>query len=191
MKKTNLTILTVAVFAAATLSSNVIAQEIKPNAIPQKQNKQNQQMQTQTVPQFQAIGQQQAFQTQQGQQQMFVDPGFSRPTPKLGFQGQIIVGFGMKVVSVNWGSAAQAAGLETGDIITKINGRMIRSQWDYEQALLDASRFYNGRVNMMVRNVRFDWGHHVPEYVMASTVLDGFGAPVGPIGPQVAVARSN
>lgn len=124
-------------------------------------------------------------QPQQGQQRTYVNPGYQQPTPKLGFNGQIVYGFGMKVVSVNWGSAAQRAGLESGDVIVKINGRQIKSQWDYDQALQNAANYNYGQVNMKVRNVRYDWGHHVPMFAHVSTVLDGFqGGPVGPIGPR-------
>jgi S1-C subfamily serine protease len=127
----------------------------------------------------------QMFHHQRGQQQQFVvEPGYNQPTPKLGFQGQILGGYGMKVVSVNWGTAAQRIGLESGDVITQIHGRQIRSQWDYDQALRDAAMYQSGRVSLLVRNVRFDWGWNVPEYVSSSTVLDGFGYPQGPVGPR-------
>ena len=117
-------------------------------------------------------------------QQFIVPPGYHQPTPKLGFQGQILGGYGMKVVSVNWGTPAQKVGLESGDVITQINGRQIRSQWDYDQALRNAAKYHSGRVNLLVRNVRFDWGWKVPEYVSSTTFLQGFGYPAGPIGPQ-------
>lgn len=130
------------------------------------------------------------------QQQTYVQPGFGgqqqayvQPTPKLGFTGQMVYGYGMKVLSVNWGSAAQRAGLEAGDVITRINGRNIRSQWDYDQALISAANYNYGQVNMKVRNVRYDWGHNVPRYAFVTTTLNGFSpvvpaSPVGPIGPR-------
>lgn len=121
----------------------------------------------------------------QGEQRTYVNPGFQQPTPKLGFNGQMIYGYGMKIVSLNWGSAAQRAGLEPGDVIVKINGRKIKSQWDYNQALQSAANYQYGRVNMKVRNVRYGWGQQVPMYAYVNTVLDGFqGGPVGPVGPQ-------
>ena len=130
-------------------------------------------------------GQPKTMVNQQGQhQRVLVDPGFQQPAPKLGFNGQMIYNYGMKVVSVNWGSAAQRAGLESGDIIVKINGQPIRSQWDYNQALRNAANYNFGRVHMKVRNVRYDWGYNVPMYAFVQTTLDGFGSPVGPIGPQ-------
>ena len=132
-----------------------------------------------------AVQQAQPQVNQQGQQRTYVNPGYQQPTPKLGFNGQMIYGYGMKVVSVNWGSAAQRAGLESGDVILKINGRQIRSQWDYDQALQNSANFNYGRVNMKVRNVRYDWGHQVPMFAYVNTVLDGFqGGPVGPVGPR-------
>ncbi len=134
--------------------------------------------------------QQRTVQPGGGQNQLLVQPGFRQPAPRLGFNGQMIHGYGMKVASVNWGSAAQRAGLESGDVIMKVNGRAIRSQWDYDQALRDAANFNYGQVNMKVRNVRYDWGHNVPMFAYVSTVLDGFASPivpaspVGPMGPR-------
>lgn len=119
-------------------------------------------------------------------QRVLVDPGYQQPTPKLGFNGQMIHGYGMKVINVNWGSAAKRAGLEPGDIIVKINGQWIRSQWDYNQALQNAANYNWGKVSMKVQNVRHKWGYNVPKYAFVKTVLDGYGGgPGGPIGPQV------
>lgn len=133
----------------------------------------------------------QKVQQQRGQQRVYVDPGFSQPTPKLGFQGQMLNGYGMKVVSVNWGSAAKRAGLEAGDVVTRINGRQIRSQWDYDQALRSAANNNYGRLQMKVRNIRFDWGYNVPKYAQVHATLDGYGGGVYPQSRPVVQAYSS
>ena len=170
-KKAITTALVAAMFATVGFSNNATAQQKR--AVIQGQPKAKIQQRGRT-------------------QRLVVDPGFNQPKPKLGFDGQLIYNYGMKVISVNWGSAAKRAGLERGDVITKINGRMIRSQWDYDQALSDAARFQNGRVTLKVRNVRYDWGHNVPKYAVVHAVLDGYWSgpgPVGPVGPRVAAQK--
>lgn len=74
--------------------------------------------------------------------------------PKLGFTGQIVYGLGMRVLSVNFGSPAQRAGLEHGDIIMSANGMQIQSQGDLSRALSNAVQFSNGTVNLYVKNIR-------------------------------------
>ena len=76
------------------------------------------------------------------------------PTPKLGFTGQIVYGLGMKVLTVNYGSPAQRAGLEYGDIIMTANGIRITCQADLSRALRQAAAYSNGAVNLYVKNVR-------------------------------------
>ncbi len=177
MKTTILTTTAIAIFSLAALANSAFAQG-KNTKTDQPQNQHGKSKHIQFF-------QHQGGQHQGGQHQQFiVEPGYNQPTPKLGFQGQILGGYGMKVVSVNWGTPAQRIGLESGDVITQINGRQIRSQWDYDQALRDAAMYYSGRVNLQVRNVRYDWGWNVPEYVSSTTFLEGFGYPAGPIGPQ-------
>lgn len=72
------------------------------------------------------------------------------PTFKLQFYGHVEPSRGMVVDSLVYGGLAQRLGLEGGDVIERINGRRIRSQFDYTQAL-GASGGY-GR--MLVRDVR-------------------------------------
>ena len=129
---------------------------------------------------------------QKVQKRVYLDPSLQQPRPRLGFQGQLLNGYGMKIVSVNWGSAAQRAGLEAGDVITKINGRFIRSQWDYDQALQNAARHNFGQLKMKVRNVRYTWGQNVPEYAQVRATLDGYGGGVYPQnGPPIQAYARN
>ena len=56
----------------------------------------------------------------------------------------------MVVDSIPWGTPASRTGLEPGDVIVRVNGRWIRSDHDYFQALR-----YSGAVcNLLVRDVR-------------------------------------
>lgn len=96
--------------------------------------------------------------------------------PRLGFMGQMIHGYGMRILHTNYGSPAAQAGLESGDIIMSINNHRVLSQWDYNQALRNAAMYNNGFVTMKVRNVRFDYGQSYQQFVFVSTrVIGGFG----------------
>ena len=79
-------------------------------------------------------------------------------TPRLGFMGQMIYGYGMRVLSTSYGTPAQMIGLERGDTIFWINGRRILCQFDYDTAMREAAMYRGGLVNLTVRNVRFDMG---------------------------------
>ena len=103
------------------------------------------------------------------------------PAPKLGFTGQIVYGLGMRVLTVNYGSPAQRAGLEYGDIIMSANGMPIRHQGDLSRALINAVQFNNGAVSLYVKNIRGTaWQGN--EYVNVTAHL--FGQPI-PTAQQV------
>jgi hypothetical protein len=84
--------------------------------------------------------------------------------PKLGFSGQIIAGQGMRIAWVAPGGLVARAGLESGDVIVRMNGRLILCQTDYELALRSAVA-NGGHLDLVVRNIRsgFDWS--APQYV--------------------------
>ena len=94
----------------------------------------------------------------QAQARVQVDPGAvispPPPAPKLGFTGQMVYGLGMRVLTVNYGSPAQRAGLEHGDIIMSANGISIRNRGDLSQALRNAVQYNHGVVNLYVKNIR-------------------------------------
>lgn len=69
---------------------------------------------------------------------------------RLGLYGHMQYGHGMVVDSVPWGTPASRTGLEPGDVIVRINGRWIRSDHDYFQAL----RYCGGVCNLLVQDVR-------------------------------------
>ena len=101
------------------------------------------------------------------------------PAPKLGVTGQIVYGLGMRVLSVRYGSPAQRAGLEYGDIIVSANGMQIRHQGDLSRALRKAARFHNGSVNLLVKNIRGNY-YYGNEYVTVNAQL--FGPPIVTVG---------
>ncbi len=85
--------------------------------------------------------------------------GTSTSTPLLGFQGHMVGGSwqrqgGMMVDYTNWNSVARRAGLESGDIITRINGQPITSTYAYQEALRQANDFNGGFVRLVVDNSR-------------------------------------
>ena len=112
-------------------------------------------------------------------------PGYGG-VPRLGFMGQIISGYGMRVMRTNYGSPADRAGLEGGDIIISINGRRIRNQYDYNDALRQAALYNAGYVSMSVRNIRYDTGLSSREFVRVSTRLSEYAVPARGVEPAVA-----
>ncbi len=99
------------------------------------------------------------------------------PTPRLGFNGQISYGHGMRVNYVQYGTPAHWIGLERGDVIVRINGRRINSRYDYDRALEDAAYYRGGRVVLVVDDVRahgpFSSGPHFKTVV--GQLTGGFG----------------
>ena len=78
-------------------------------------------------------------------------------------------------------------------MVFSINGRRILSQFDYDQALIDAAMYRGGLVSLTVRNIRFDYGQSFQEFVNVSTVLPGYGgvypvagAQAGPVAARLA-----
>jgi S1-C subfamily serine protease len=96
------------------------------------------------------------------------------PAPKLGFMGQMVYGLGMKVLNVNYGSPAQRAGLEYGDVIISANGINIRNHQDLSRVLSEAAQYRNGSVSLFVKNVRGN-AYQGNEYVTVHAQL--FGQP--------------
>lgn len=109
-----------------------------------------------------------------------VDPGI--PTPRLGFHGRIVAN-GLRVDRVDYDSLAFEIGLERGDVITKVNGRRITSMSGYRRALLEAVEYRDGRVNLVVENVRWHTGESSQRYVNRTVYLpvpaSGFGGGFG------------
>ena len=100
--------------------------------------------------------------------------------PRLGFDGRISNGR-LKVESVTFGSLADEAGLESGDVIAEVNGRTIRSMGDYQQALLDAQDS-NGRVRLLIDNVRWHYGESSQRWVTRTVYLRSSGGNGGDSG---------
>ena len=111
-------------------------------------------------------------------------PGYG--VPRLGFMGQMISGYGMRVLQTNYGSPADRAGLERGDIILSINGRRLRNRFDYDDALQQAALYNSGFVSMSVRNIRFDSGLSSREFVRVSTRLMDYAVPAMGDAPVIA-----
>ncbi len=83
-----------------------------------------------------------AAHAQQGPTQRWVPQGghhhhYVRPPVLLGFSGQG-VGYGVEVMRVNYGSAADRLGLERGDVVVGVNGRPVRSMSEYKRSLARA-----------------------------------------------------
>ncbi len=169
--KTTRIIATVAFAAIAILTTNADAQSVGTDV-------QAQVVQPQVIPgPGQVIGG--PIETRVIEQPVIAPP----PAPKLGFTGQMIYGLGMKVLSVNYGSPAQRAGLEHGDIIMSANGVLVNSHADLSRALSNAVQYTNGSVSLYVKNIRGTaWQGN--EYVTVTAQL--FGQPM----PSAAVVSN-
>lgn len=168
MKQT-VTALTIALVCSA---SSLMAQPAQQNGIQQNGVQQN--------------GIQQGAQGGAPQVRM-AQPVIGTPTPgqpRLGFMGQMVYGYGMRIVAVNYGSPASRLGMERGDVIFSINGRRILSQYDYDGALQEAAMYRGGYVSLTVRNVRYDMGLSYQQFVNVSTVLPGYGMGYPVMGAQ-------
>lgn len=95
--------------------------------------------------------------------------------PILGVQS-FRTGNSLEVTGVAPYSAAARLGLERGDRILEINGRQVRNQYELTSSLRDAIYRYNGRVRVLIDNVRARSGDYgAQRFVYATTYLDGYG----------------
>ena len=110
----------------------------------------------------------------------------AEPPVRLGFSGTITCE-GMRVVNVIWGSYAQQLGLETGDIITHINGQKVTSLARYQQLLHYAVDHDHGHLVLRIKNVRAQWDPYAQTYVKRHIDLphDHYEAivPASPVTP--------
>jgi hypothetical protein len=73
--------------------------------------------------------------------------------PRFGFSSFSINGFGERITSVRWGGLAQQMGLESGDIILRLNGFPLTYHGSWNDALREAVN-QGGFVQLTVRDVR-------------------------------------
>lgn len=73
--------------------------------------------------------------------------------PKFGFSSFNINGFGERITSVRWGGLAQQMGLESGDVILRLNGYPLTYHGSWNDALREAMN-QGGFVQLTVRDVR-------------------------------------
>lgn len=73
--------------------------------------------------------------------------------PKFGFSSFNINGFGERITKVRWGGLAQQMGLESGDVILRLNGFPLSYQGSWNDALREAMS-QGGYVRLTVRDVR-------------------------------------
>lgn len=73
--------------------------------------------------------------------------------PKFGFSSFNINGFGERITNVRWGGLAQRMGLESGDVILRLNGYPLSYHGSWNDALQQAVN-QGGYVRLTVRDVR-------------------------------------
>lgn len=107
---------------------------------------------------------------QQGNTQFVMPP--NQTAPRLGFMGHMKFGWGMMVDYVNFGTTAQRVGLESGDVIVRVNGQRVQSARHWNYLMWQAVQRYGGRVSLKVDNVRARQGHPVPPHAFVTGWLD-------------------
>jgi|GEM_PF-1560792 len=105
-----------------------------------------------------------------------VAPPMHQPHVRLGFEG-VITCHGMQIVQVVWNGHAQRIGLESGDVITHINGRRVTSLGVYQRLLQDAVVHDHGHVSLRIRNIRATWDPCAQRIVTRHLDLPHFGSP--------------
>jgi hypothetical protein len=84
--------------------------------------------------------------------------------PKFGFSSFNINGYGERLTSVRWGGLAQQMGLESGDVILRLNGYPLSYHGSWNDALQQAMG-QGGYVRLTVRDVRTGSIRHRETYV--------------------------
>ena len=92
--------------------------------------------------------------------------------PKFGFSSFNINGFGERITNIRWGGLAQQMGLESGDVILRLNGFPLSYQGSWNDALREAMN-QGGYVRLTVRDVRTGY------IATRETYVGGYG-PVVP-----------
>lgn len=73
--------------------------------------------------------------------------------PRFGFSSFNINGFGERITGVRWGGLAQQMGLESGDVILRLNGYPLSYHGSWNDALREAMN-QGGYVRLTIRDVR-------------------------------------
>ena len=81
---------------------------------------------------------------------------------RLGFRG-VDVGWGVEIVSLDYGGAAVQLGLEPGDVIVELNGRRVMSINDYHAIMARSGGF----VQLVVRDHRTGNVVQMPAFTLA------------------------
>ena len=119
-------------------------------------------------------------------------PGLSQDAPRLGFLGNFIFGR-LEISQVFYNTPASRLGLERGDRVLSVNGVSIQSVFDLKRTLTDAAYYRNGRVTVLVDNVRARRGEFgAKRFIYRTTYLDGFSQPIGiPKYPPIPLMSGN
>jgi hypothetical protein len=78
-----------------------------------------------------------------------VEP-FVPSVAKLGFEGTMLYGVGMRVDFVEFGNTAELIGLRAGDVITHVNGVMVQNPEHFRAMLMSSIETLQGQVQLEV-----------------------------------------
>ncbi len=69
---------------------------------------------------------------------------------KLGFEGTMLYGIGLRVDFVEFGNTAELIGLRAGDVITHVNGVMVQNPEHFRAMLMTSIETLQGQVQLEV-----------------------------------------
>lgn len=96
---------------------------------------------------------------------------FNNNKPKLGIKIQDTEdGNGAKILNVEQGSAAQKAGLKTGDVITQINGEKIKDANDVGSQVLQSENKNDYKIELKRDNKNLNIEVHIPKVLNSINV---------------------
>ncbi len=80
---------------------------------------------------------------------------------KLGFEGTMLYGVGLRVDFVEFGNTAELIGLRAGDVITHVNGVMLQNPEHFRALLMTSLEMQQGQVQLEVAGQNLSIEHRL------------------------------
>ena len=87
---------------------------------------------------------------------VFADETYIPYVAKLGFEGTMLYGNGLRVDFVEFGNTAELIGLRAGDVITKVNGVTVQTPEHFRALLMTSLETQQGQVELEVAGPGLD-----------------------------------
>lgn len=89
-------------------------------------------------------------------QQLVAEEGFVPRVAKIGFEGTMLYGDGLRVDFVEFGNTAELIGLRAGDVITMVNGVAVQTPDHFRALLMSSIETQQGQVELEVAGPGLD-----------------------------------